>query len=105
MKEDLKNCWEILKCEREQNGGKVFELGECIASKENLGHSCWMIAGTLCGGIMQGTVAQKEQNCMKCEVYKLYHRQVGSKGSMIKENFPDEEKKYCAILLKRFRKS
>ena len=37
------------------------ELGECVASREGLGHSCWMIAGTLCDGTVQGTAAQKHE--------------------------------------------
>ena len=104
MKEDLKHCWEIKNCQREKGGSKINELGECVASKEALGHSCWMIAGTLCGGIVQGSSAHKEHNCIQCEVYKLYHRQIGSKGDKIKENFPEEEKKYNTILMDRFRK-
>ena len=86
------------KCEREKGGAKVPELGECIASKEGLGHSCWNIAGTLCGGVVQGTVAQKEENCTACAIYKLYNRLTGIYGNDIRKEFPDEEKKYISIL-------
>ncbi len=44
---ELLNCWEIMKCGRQKGGKKVNELGECIASKEGMGHSCWAVAGTL----------------------------------------------------------
>jgi hypothetical protein len=49
----LLNCWEINKCERQRGGKKVNELGECIASKEKVGHSCWAFAGTMCGDEIQ----------------------------------------------------
>ncbi len=105
MTDELKHCWEILNCNREKGGSKVTDLGECVASIEELGHSCWMIAGTLCGGKVQGTTAQKEHRCMQCEVYKLYHRQLGSQGKKIKEQFPEEEGKYNTLLMNRLRKS
>ena len=97
----MKNCWDILKCERQKNGKKVNEYGECIASKEELGHSCWAIAGTLCGGMVQGDATEKRQNCIRCEVFKLYHRSVGTEGKKIKELFPEEEKKYNDLLMDR----
>ena len=50
MSERLKNCWEMRGCGRERGGSRAKDLGECIASREQLGHSCWAIAGTLCGG-------------------------------------------------------
>ena len=75
------NCWEIKKCGRQAGGDKVRELGECIAAKEirvngvhggrNGGRCCYALAGTLCGGKIQGTFATKLTNCMQCEVYKL----------------------------------
>ncbi len=101
MSRELKNCWVIKQCGREKNGKKTAQFGECIASKEELGHSCWAIAGTLCGGDVQGTSAQKSNNCMACEVYKKYHRSLGSEGKFIKTEFPREDAKYQALLLKR----
>ncbi len=101
----LKNCWDIKQCGRESGGAKVTELGECIAAIEGLGHSCWAIAGTLCGGVVQGSVAQKERNCVACEVYKLYHRTLGSKAKEFVAQFPEEEQKYDAMLLERMRKN
>lgn len=95
----LSNCWEIKGCGRQKNGMKVAELGECIASKEELGHSCWVIAGTLCGGKIQGTAAQKEGNCMLCEVYKKYHRITGTEGKRVRSEYPAEEAKYKNIVL------
>ena len=104
MSERMKNCWEILNCGRENGGPKVAVLGECVASKDGLGHSCWTIAGTLCGGEVQGTHAQKEHNCMQCDVYKLYNRQIGSQGKRIARELPEEQKRYEAILKNRMKK-
>ena len=74
------NCWELKKCGREPGGSKVAELGVCPAATENKlhnvnngkngGRSCWVIAGTFCGGKVQGSFAQKLANCMDCFFYK-----------------------------------
>ena len=99
----FQNCWEIMACGREKGGENAGELGECSASKEDLGHSCWIVAGTLCGGVVQGTYAQKEKNCMLCKVYGYYHRTRGTYGDKIAEQFPEEESKYSEILLDNLR--
>ncbi len=64
------NCWEFKKCGREEGGAKAKELGVCIAYP-NHGRDCWIVTGTLCGGQVQGTFAQKLKNCKACEFYKL----------------------------------
>lgn len=76
-----KNCWEELKCGREPNGSKIGELGVCpvpleerldgIHDGKNSGRSCWIVAGSLCNGEVQGTFAQKFKNCFNCEFYNL----------------------------------
>ena len=99
MKDTLPNCWEIENCGREKGGPKVDELGECIASKEGLGHSCWAIAGTLCGGTVQGTIAQKIGYCSDCEVHQLYNRSLGKYGKEIASQYPEEESKYIQMML------
>ena len=33
----------------------------------NAGRACWAIAGSLCGGKIQGTYAQKLNNCWRCD--------------------------------------
>ncbi len=75
------NCWDFKKCGRESNGTKAVELGICPASVEerldgihdgfNAGRTCWAVAGTLCGGKVQGTFAEKEKNCVECDFHKL----------------------------------
>jgi hypothetical protein len=63
-----------------------------------MGHSCWVIAGTLSCDVIQGTTAQKNVTCMTCPVYGDYIRTAGRKGKEAREAFPDEEKKYREIL-------
>ena len=86
------NCWEFKKCGREPGGAKVNELGICPASADpvfsgihggkNSGRACWILAGTFCGGKVQGTYAQKMQNCMECEFYSIVKSEEGPKFVM-----------------------
>lgn len=62
-------CWEFKKCGREKGGAKAQELGVCPAYPQHGNHCAW-IAGTLCGGKLQGTFAMKMANCMTCDFYK-----------------------------------
>lgn len=81
------NCWEFKHCGRQPGGAKVAELGVCPAASEaklhganhgqNGGRACWGVAGTLCGGKVQGTYATKLGNCMACEFYKLVQKEEG----------------------------
>jgi two-component system NtrC family sensor kinase len=57
-------CWEFMKCERDMNN----EV-KCPAYP-NFGRVCWVVAGTFCEGKVQGTFAQKYQNCRKCDFFK-----------------------------------
>lgn len=97
----MENCWELRGCGREAGGVKVAELGECVASREKLGHSCWAIAGTLCGGEVQGSVKEKNDNCLVCEVYKLYNRLTGIMGPNVSVRYPEEEIRYRDLMLDR----
>ena len=84
---EKQNCWEFKKCGREKGGAKVIELGECPASSEtmtdgvnsgdNAGRTCWAVAGTLCGGKVQGSFAHKMYNCKACEFYKIVTKEEG----------------------------
>ena len=102
MSEELLNCWEIIKCERHKGGKKVNELGECIASKKGMGHSCWAVAGTLCGGKIQGTHAQKNGYCTSCKVYHTYNRSMGKLGKLVKAMYPKEDARYYNIMMKLY---
>ena len=66
------NCWEFKKCGREVGGAKVEELGLCPAYPDH-GTHCARVAGTLCGGKVQGCFAQKLANCMQCDFYMSTH--------------------------------
>jgi hypothetical protein len=80
-----KNCWEFHKCGREQKRCQVAENDVCPAAQEkrlngvhggkNGGRACWVVAGTFCGGLVQGSFAQKVGVCSECEFYKLVLRE------------------------------
>jgi hypothetical protein len=82
------NCWELKKCGREPGGAKTAEYGVCPAAEstdsngvnsgKNGGRICWAIAGTFCGGKVQGDFAQKQVSCMVCEVFKQVKREEGN---------------------------
>ena len=84
-----KNCWEVKNCGREINGAKAKEFGACPAAinsrlngvhgGKNGGRTCWVIAGTLCGGKVQGIFASKLQNCFDCEFYRTVNKEEGAK--------------------------
>ncbi len=63
------NCWEFKKCGRERGGLKEKELGICPAYPDQ-GNQCARVAGTFCGGKVQGSFACKLESCLKCDFYK-----------------------------------
>ncbi len=73
------NCWESKQCGRQPGGERVDELGVCPAATsialdganggQNGGRACWVVAGTLCRGAVQGTFARKFDDCKKCDFY------------------------------------
>jgi methyl-accepting chemotaxis protein len=74
------NCWEYKKCGREAGGAKAGELGVCAAYPDH-GRDCARIAGTLCGGKVQGSFAQKLANCMQCKFMNSEHYDKASLGA------------------------
>jgi hypothetical protein len=78
---EKKNCWEHKNCGRQPGGAKAEDLGVCAAASaetyndvhdgKNAGRACWVVAGTLCGGKVQGTFAMKMANCIECDFYAL----------------------------------
>lgn len=64
-----KNCWEEKKCGRIPGGDKAKELGVCPAYPDH-GSDCWKVAGTFCGGKVQGSFAQKLKGCSNCKFYQ-----------------------------------
>ena len=70
-----KNCWEFMKCGREEGGANAEEKGVCPAYPDS-GHTCARVAGTLCTVCeegVQGTHAQEIDNCLQCDFYKSSH--------------------------------
>jgi len=80
MRKKPLNCWEVKGCGREPGGVNSEEKGVCPASVEksldgihrgdNAGRSCWIIAGTFCDGRVQGTYAEKYNDCEKCDFFQ-----------------------------------
>ncbi len=56
----LAKCWEVKGC----------TYVDC-PSYQSHNLRCWQVAGTHCGGEVQGLFAQKVGQCEKCEVYQL----------------------------------
>ena len=77
-------------CGREPGGANVAALCVCPAAsitmypdgKYNggicLGRRCWRVAGTLCGGVVQGTYASKIGNCRACPFYQKVQEEEGA---------------------------
>ena len=82
---DRVNCWEFKNCGRQEGGKHVHDLGVCPASVDNrldgahggtnAGRACWVLVGTLCKGVVQGSFAQKIDNCLECDFYKKVKRE------------------------------
>jgi hypothetical protein len=95
------NCWEAKNCGRQPGGVNVPTLGICPAAVEarldgihggkNAGRACWVVAGTLCKGQVQGTFAQKFQNCEICDFY----------AGVKKQEFPQFT--FSSVLLNKIR--
>jgi two-component system phosphate regulon sensor histidine kinase PhoR len=81
------NCWEIMGCGRQVGGRLAPELGVCPAAActtcaganggDHGGRLCWAVAGTLCGGEVQGSFAAKSASCTECEVFKRVQEEEG----------------------------
>jgi len=66
----------------------VAELGICPAatdtshngknSGKNGGRYCWKVAGTFCGGKVQGSSAAKLGTCIACDFFKLVSKEEGA---------------------------
>jgi PAS domain S-box-containing protein len=69
------NCWDFMKCGRTPGGDNVDELGICPAYTYGAGQACWLVAGTFCGGQVQGTFAQKVDSCRTCDFYEQFDLQ------------------------------
>ena len=99
-----KNCWEYKKCGREPKGVKVHDLGVCPATIEerldgthegkNGGRACWVVAGSMCGGQVQGTFAKKYGDCVICDFFQLVKKEEGKDfkfSSLLLEKLSEED--------------
>ena len=75
------NCWEFKGCGREYSSGWSGELGVCPATVastlngvhggSNAGRVCWVVAGTFCDCLIQGTFARGIDSCVQCDFFQL----------------------------------
>ena len=82
------NCWEYMCCGREPGGNRAKEFGVCPAATiEDLdgyngghhgGRFCWAVAGTFCGGEIQGDFAEKIGSCYRCNFFQYVKLEEGS---------------------------
>jgi hypothetical protein len=92
------NCWEYKDCGRQPFGKNVKDMGQCLAATcvelhgthggKNAGRACWVVAGTLCGGEVQGNFAKKLGNCIKCDFFQMVIAEEGDKYILSKELLP-----------------
>lgn len=87
-------------------------MGKKLMNSESVSHP-WKEWGTPAGPLKGPYVAvpskalcmeEKETLCMKCKVYKRYHRGMGARVDIVKKKYPDEEKRYQQLLLDRIAK-
>jgi len=77
-----------MECGREPGGKNAEELGACpavgdrsfngINSGKCGGRFCWAVTGTLCGGKIQGSFAEKRDTCINCDFYKRVQAEEGT---------------------------
>lgn len=86
------NCWEFKKCGKQPGKGSKDDPAVCPATAEkrldgthggtNAGRACWVVAGTLCGGQVQGSFAKKYANCDKCDFYQMVEKEEGPRQQL-----------------------
>ncbi len=70
---NIPTCWELKNCPYKEC--PVYGLK---------GTRCWQIAGTHCGGIVQGYFAKKFSDCKECDIYK---EAAGEQAYEVRETF------------------
>jgi PAS domain S-box-containing protein len=71
----LMNCWEFMNCGRVPGGASAEAFGVCPAFTCGAGQACWLVAGTMCGGQIQGTLARKIDSCLACDFFNQFGEQ------------------------------
>ena len=82
------NCWKSRACGREPGGARAEQSGVCPAAVASAldgvndgqagGRACWLAAGTLCGGEVQGDFARKLDNCLQCPHFARVKEEQGA---------------------------
>lgn len=78
-----RNCWEFMNCGRNIAGSINESVCPAVGAESldgahgglNGGRACWVVAGTFCGGRVQGMYAEKYRDCMGCDFYKAVRRE------------------------------
>ena len=100
----MKNCWELLNCTHTRVA-KNGDSNMCPAYKENMGHSCWILAGTFCKEAhLEADKPKNHDYCTDCIAYQQYNRTSGPGRGKIKEEYPEEYSEYNKIMLKQYDK-
>ena len=74
----MMNCWEFMKCGREEGGKNVDQLGTCPAYPDS-GQSCAHVVGTFCD-LIHALNAVKYTSCQDCPFYNSIHFDDSAKG-------------------------
>ena len=92
-----------MNCGRQPGGDRVNECGVCpvavdancdgINGGENGGRFCWAVAGTRCGGKVQGMFAMKIEKCVKCEVFRRIAEEEGEDFILHKEETRHQQRR------------
>jgi hypothetical protein len=77
------NCWEFKKCGREPGGQNAsvpcpvtsYAALNGMHEGKNAGRACWVVAGSLCGGKVQGDESQKRAACWECDFLKMVKKE------------------------------
>jgi len=108
-----------MRCGKEPTEEDFFfsEEGTCPAATafyldgvndgRNAGRACWAVAGTLCGGDVQGEYAEKIKSCMECEFYiqvRTEERDRFTTGSELMEMVQYEDQILQSKLVRKERK-
>lgn len=87
------NCWNFKNCGRYPGGPKEHELGTCpvpimdeadgFLGGRGAGRGCAYVAGSYCGGEVQGSYEFKKKHCEDCEYYKALQAEFGATASVM----------------------
>ena len=74
-----KNCWDVKNCGRENGNCPAVEETRLngVHGGKNAGRACWVVAGTLCSSIIQGSFALMYFNCKECSFFQSVKNEEG----------------------------